>query len=89
MRYGKLIEPKTKRPVDYPYYFVTIHRPYNTDDPMRIEEILETLNSLGKKVIFSIHPRTIARLKQFGIDLNNDKLIHFVDPMGYTESISY
>ncbi len=85
----KLIEPKTKRPVEYSYYFVTIHRPYNTDENDRLLNILNTLNLLHKKVIFSIHPRTVARLTQFGIDITHYQNISFVPPMGYTESISY
>ncbi len=85
----KLIEPKTKAPVDFPYYFVTIHRPYNTDESERLIKILDTLNQLDKKVIFSIHPRTVSRLAQFGIEITSYNNIQFVPPMGYTESISY
>lgn len=85
----KLMEPRAQAPVDFPYYFVTIHRPYNTDEPARLASILSTLNSLDKKVIFSIHPRTVSRLAQFGIDVQTFENIQFVPPMGYTESISY
>ena len=85
----KLMEPRAKAPVDFPYYFVTIHRPYNTDDPLRLGAILSTLNALDKKVIFSIHPRTVSRLAQFGIEVSTFQNIQFVPPMGYTESISF
>jgi UDP-GlcNAc3NAcA epimerase len=85
----KLIEPSAKRPVDDPYYFVTIHRPYNTDDNDRLLLILNTLDSLDRKIIFSIHPRTVARLEQFGIDISTFSNISFIPPMGYTDSISY
>ncbi len=85
----KLMEPKSKRPVEYPYYFVTIHRPYNTDENSRLIHILQTLNNLDKKVIFSIHPRTVARLLQYGIDIKEFNNILFVPPTGYVESISY
>jgi UDP-GlcNAc3NAcA epimerase len=85
----KLMEPKTKRPAEYPYYFVTIHRPYNTDENNRLIDILQSLNTLDKKVIFSIHPRTVARLSQYGNDLNAFSNISFVPPTGYVESISY
>lgn len=85
----RLIEPRTQRPVDFPYYFVTIHRPYNTDNHERLVQILTTLQALNQKVIFSIHPRTISRLNQFGIDIQHFSNIGFVSPMSYTESISY
>lgn len=85
----KLMEPKVQAPVDFPYYFVTIHRPYNTDDSNRLISILKTLNELDKKVVFSIHPRTVSRLAQFDIEITSFSNIQFVPPMGYTESISY
>lgn len=85
----KLMEPRSSKPVDYPYYFVTIHRPYNTDDNDRLVLILNKLNNLAKKVIFSIHPRTVARLAQFGIKVEDFSNITFIPPMGYVESISY
>ncbi|HNF71634.1 MAG TPA: UDP-N-acetylglucosamine 2-epimerase, partial [Chitinophagaceae bacterium] len=71
------------------YYFVTIHRPYNTDDPERMKRILRTLNELDHKVIFPIHPRTLHRLAQFGIEQNQFPNIHFTEPSGYVESVSY
>ncbi|GBL35697.1 UDP-N-acetylglucosamine 2-epimerase homolog [Filimonas sp.] len=85
----KLMEPKAQRPVDFPYYFVTIHRPYNTDENDRLLSILDTLTTLDKKVIFSIHPRTVARLTQYGIDITGFQNISFVPPTGYVESIAY
>lgn len=84
-----LIEPSVKRLVEEPYYFVTIHRPYNTDDDQRLKTILHLLNSLDKKVVFSIHPRTVSRLGQFGLSTDNFPNILFIPPQGYTESISY
>lgn len=85
----KLIEPKAKPIVDFPYYFVTIHRPYNTDDLNRLNEILNVLNALDQKVIFSIHPRTVSRMEQFGISVETFTNIQFVPPQSYVESISY
>ena len=85
----ELIRPKVKRLYAEEYYFATIHRPYNTDEPERLKNILEAFNSLNKTVIFSIHPRTIARMKAFGLSNENYPNIHFIEPVGYVESISY
>lgn len=71
------------------YYFTTIHRPYNTDDPARMQRILDTLNSLPHPVIFALHPRTAARLKAAGIHTDQHPHIQFIAPLGYLESIAY
>lgn len=84
-----LVENKLNRMVDFPYYYVTIHRPYNTDDLERIKYILYVLNLLNKKVIFSLHPRTKNILKSNLIDLASFNNINFLDPVGYLENISY
>ena len=84
-----LIKPKAERPVPFEYYFATVHRPYNTDDPVRLRSILDTLNSLNEKVIFAIHPRTVARIKSFGLNPETYSNIIFTDPLGYVQSISH
>jgi UDP-GlcNAc3NAcA epimerase len=85
----EIIRPRVKPIVDYPYYFATIHRPYNTDDIKRLTQILQVFNSLDKKVIFSIHPRTLARMESNNILQNSYNNILFIPPTGYLESISY
>lgn len=85
----KLIQPKVKRLTDYHYYFATIHRPYNTDDIDRLRNILEIFDQLDRKVIFTIHPRTIARMQSYNLIKENYPNIEFIPPIGYLESISY
>lgn len=85
----KLIEPKIKKLFDKPYYFSTIHRPYNTDKEERLSEILNELNKLDKIVIFPIHPRTVSRMKSFNLETKTFSNIHFIEPVGYVESVSY
>jgi UDP-GlcNAc3NAcA epimerase len=84
-----LIKPLVQKKVDYPYFFATIHRPYNTDNIARLLQILTALNQLNKKVIFSIHPRTIAKMKQDDLNTVDYQNIIFIDPVGYADSISY
>lgn len=84
-----LVKDKIKKLVDVPYYFATLHRPYNTDDNERLASILNALNNLGKKVIFPIHPRTVARMSSFNLATSDFQNIEFIAPIGYIESLSY
>ena len=84
-----LVKDKIQRLFEEPYYFVTLHRPYNTDDGVRLPSILNVLNHLDKKVIFPVHPRAVARMKTFGIETSKFPNIHFIEPIGYVESLSY
>jgi UDP-GlcNAc3NAcA epimerase len=82
--------PYMKDPLDgKEYIFATIHRPYNTDSKERMIKILHAFNNLNQKVIFPIHPRTIARVKEFGIKTEELKNISFTEPMGYFDTLSY
>src|SRR5690606_22911372 len=84
-----LVRDKVQRKVAEEYYFSTLHRPYNTDDENRLLKIIDTFQRLDKKVVFAVHPRTISRIKSFGIDIKKYTNIDFIDPTGYIESISY
>jgi len=48
------------------FALATLHRPYNTDDPARLREILAALAALDLPVVFPIHPRTRDRLAEIG-----------------------
>lgn len=84
-----LMSPRVNPPVEGAYYFVTIHRPYNTDDMSRMVEILGILNELKHPVIFSIHPRTSGRLESYGVNLSRYQNIRFIPPLSYSESVAY
>lgn len=84
-----MVKDKVKKMVDTPYYFATVHRPYNTDDPVQFQAILNELNKLDHPVHFPIHPRTLSRLNNFGINIFDYKNLVFIDPIGYVESVAY
>lgn len=71
------------------YYFVTVHRPYNTDNQDRFIALLNILNGLDCKVVFPIHPRTRKLSAEFGIDLEEFANIEFCSPLSYFENINF
>ncbi|WP_421796964.1 non-hydrolyzing UDP-N-acetylglucosamine 2-epimerase [Haliscomenobacter sp.] len=70
-----------------PYYFCTIHRPYNTDNAKQLLSIINALNALKFRVKFLVHPRTLNKLKDNEINLNNYQNIDFLNPMSYFECL--
>lgn len=72
-----------------PYYYATIHRPYNTDDPQRLRRIVQALQELGYPVYLPLHPRTRHSLADAGIAPGQYPNIHFLEPVGYLESLSF
>ena len=84
-----LVKDNIKKLCNEPYYFTTLHRPYNTDEKVRLKSILSELNNLDKLVIFPIHPRAASRMNSFGLERKDYKNILFIEPVGYVESLSY
>jgi UDP-GlcNAc3NAcA epimerase len=84
-----MMKPYLEQKQNGAYYFVTLHRPYNTDERDRLVNILEVLNRLKLPVVFPIHPRTSNNLKKWGVDLSVFRNINFVDPVGYKDCLSY
>jgi UDP-GlcNAc3NAcA epimerase len=72
-----------------PYYYSTIHRPYNTDTKERLLDVLHMLNSLDKKVIFPIHPRTKNLMLGFQLYASDFSNVEFIKPQGYLDNLSY
>lgn len=62
------------------YYLVTLHRQENVDNPERLTKIVKALESLDKKVLWPVHPRTRKHL---------DTRLETVDPMGFLDFIHY
>jgi UDP-N-acetylglucosamine 2-epimerase (non-hydrolysing) len=60
---------KTASDVVVPYGVVTLHRPSNVDDPAVFGGILEALLMLSRRLplFFPIHPRSFARMNEFGL----------------------
>ena len=69
------------------YYLATIHRAENTDDPVRLAEVVEGLSGLDRPVVLLAHPRLIARAAAHGIVLTRGALVAHA-PLSYPELIA-
>jgi UDP-N-acetylglucosamine 2-epimerase (non-hydrolysing) len=69
---------------DKSYFVLTLHRPSNVDDDIKLIEILEIINDNvnGLPVLFPIHPRTNKILSKNKINFQN---IYKINPMSYLE----
>ena len=69
------------------YYVATLHRPDNTDDPIRLRAIVNTLSALDRPVLLLVHPRLGSLAAKHGIPLNQGTLrVH--DPLPYPELVT-
>lgn len=65
------------------YFLLTLHRPYNVDNPDNLEHILASLDSLGVRVVFPVHPRTRQVLQN--MKRRQFANINFVGPQAYLD----
>jgi UDP-N-acetylglucosamine 2-epimerase len=63
------------------YALVTIHRAANTDDPVRLMQIVEALNSVPETIVFPAHPRTRKALTRLGARFAVH--VRLVEPVSY------
>ena len=68
------------------YLTSTIHRAENTDDPIRLKEIITALQALPNPVALLAHPRLQSRAIEFGIKLEQGSVQVF-DPLPYPQTI--
>jgi UDP-N-acetylglucosamine 2-epimerase (non-hydrolysing) len=71
------------------FALVTLHRPSNVDHREVLSKLVEVLARLSDRmpVVFPVHPRTAAKLAEFGLSdvLEQANGIHKLSPMGYRE----
>jgi UDP-N-acetylglucosamine 2-epimerase len=72
------------------YLLATLHRPYNTDVPASLTNIITALREIDEPIVFPVHPRTRQRLAdlkgaaRISADWNQ---IHLIDPVGYLDML--
>jgi UDP-N-acetylglucosamine 2-epimerase (non-hydrolysing) len=79
------------------YALLTLHRPSNVDDQVKLGQLLDTLQEVGRQIpiVFPVHPRTRKQIAAFGLegklhelDLANPQItkgINSLPPLGYLE----
>ena len=71
---------------------LTLHRPSNVDDPATLTQNLELILELAIElpIIFPVHPRTVGRLKEFGLweRLTSSPRAIVVEPLAYLDLLA-
>lgn len=74
------------------YGVVTLHRPANVDDGETLARLLDVLIETSEtiRLVFPVHPRTTARIEQFGLAdrLQSAPGILQLPPLGYLDFLS-
>ncbi len=69
------------------YLLLTAHRAGNVDDPARLRMLVDLVSALPAPVVFPLHPRTHARLRDAGLDGELERIddLRLTEPLGYVE----
>jgi UDP-N-acetylglucosamine 2-epimerase (non-hydrolysing) len=69
------------------YFLVTVHRQENVDDEERFKNILIGLEEVQKEfslpVVYPIHPRARKKMEEFGLKVNNIKIVEPLDYLSF------
>jgi UDP-GlcNAc3NAcA epimerase len=81
---SKILETHTLTPGAYGV--ATIHRAGNTDDPHSLRRVLDFIaaEATRQPIVFPVHPRTVAAMKNAGLDPNRAG-IRVIAPVGYLD----
>jgi len=67
------------------YVFMTLHRAETVDDPAALRRVMGAVGRLPLPVAFSVHPRTRARFREFGIAPRPN--VKLMEPLPYIETL--
>jgi UDP-N-acetylglucosamine 2-epimerase (non-hydrolysing) len=74
---------------DQDYAALTLHRPSNVDDRQTFSRILHALEEISRHlpIVFPVHPRTRARLEEFGFTdlVKRASNLRLIEPLGYLD----
>jgi len=85
-----LSEKKSTIKVDGDFILATLHRGENVDDKKTLNSIISGLLKSPLQIVLPAHPRTIRRLKEFGLynKVLNSKTISLIPTVGYFDMLS-
>ncbi|MEW6470566.1 MAG: UDP-N-acetylglucosamine 2-epimerase (non-hydrolyzing) [Bacteroidota bacterium] len=70
-----------------PFVLMTMHRPSNVDTREGLRKLQDLIGFISRRyaVVFPIHPRTIARLREFRMErsFKSNKNLFFTEPLDY------
>lgn len=72
--------------ISFPQFcLATFHRKENVDSPQVLAALVDALLQIEYPVVFPVHPRTNARLHEFGLysKLSASRLVHLLPPVSY------
>jgi UDP-N-acetylglucosamine 2-epimerase (non-hydrolysing) len=66
---------------------ITLHRPSNVDDPVVLQSFMEVFMDISQDLplLFPVHPRTMARIAEFGLSALGNGQIQLLEPLGYLD----
>lgn len=76
--------------IEVGYGLLTLHRPSNVDEPDSLRRLLETVTRLSERlpIVFPMHPRTQARIEEFGLGgIIEQSRVAVLGPQGYLEML--
>lgn len=72
------------------YFLATVHRPYNTDNPGNLCNILAAFRGIEEPVVLPIHPRTRTRIEELDGALHlseGTSNLKMMEPVGYLDML--
>jgi UDP-N-acetylglucosamine 2-epimerase (non-hydrolysing) len=85
----KKAQKKSKLNIDHDFILTTIHRGENVDNKKILQSIISGLLNSKGSFLFPIHPRTVNRLKEFGLyeKIKNSNKIELIPSVGYFDML--
>jgi len=71
------------------FVLATVHRAENTDNPTRLDSIIEAFRDLSADmpIVWPVHPRTRAVMQKLGQLNEIPSNLHLIDPVGYLDMV--
>lgn len=72
------------------YGLLTLHRPSNVDEGTTLAALMEAVAEISRElpVIFPVHPRTAARMKESRVPIENIAGLRVAEPLGYIDFLA-